>query len=41
LVLRVKKLLERQQTSPDAREKFQFGDLTIDVPHCDLFYSKS
>ncbi|MEO6181919.1 MAG: response regulator transcription factor [Verrucomicrobiota bacterium] len=32
LVLRVKKLLERRQTSPNSREKFQFGDLTIDVP---------
>jgi two-component system phosphate regulon response regulator PhoB len=32
LVLRVKKLLERSQTPPDSRERFQFGDLTIDVP---------
>jgi two-component system phosphate regulon response regulator PhoB len=32
LVLRVRKLLERGKHKPAKREKFVFGDLTIDVP---------
>jgi DNA-binding response OmpR family regulator len=41
LVLRVKKLLERRQSAGGIKEKFQFGDLSIDVPrHLVTFKNK-
>ncbi len=41
LVLRVKNLLERRKDKPETKEKFQFGDLLIDVPrHSVTFKNK-
>ena len=41
LVLRIKKLLERRQTTVETKEKFQFGDLSIDIPrHTVTFKNK-
>lgn len=41
LVLRIKKLLERRKDSGEAKEKFQFGDLLINVPrHSVTFKNK-
>lgn len=41
LVLRIKKLLERHKESGEPKEKFQFGDLLIDVPrHSVTFKNK-
>jgi two-component system phosphate regulon response regulator PhoB len=41
LVLRIKKLLERRQSAVGTKERFQFGDLTIDIPrHLITFKNK-
>ena len=41
LVLRIKKLLERRPIAVGTKERFQFGDLTIDVPrHLVAFKNK-
>lgn len=41
LVLRIKKLLERRKDKAETKEKFQFGDLSIDVPrHTVTFKNK-
>jgi two-component system phosphate regulon response regulator PhoB len=32
LVLRVRKLLDRRQTSAEKAERFEFGDLAVDIP---------
>ncbi|MEO5803873.1 MAG: response regulator transcription factor [Verrucomicrobiota bacterium] len=41
LVLRIKKILERRKDNIEHKEKFQFGDLLIDVPrHSVIFKNK-